>query len=260
MEIIDSHVHIGKFDEWDCRPDVLVECMRNFGVNLGIVSDLGGIEYNNSFSPVNTSRNQIQVNSELVDKISIYGNTFKALFWIRPRAEAANQELEEYLVKNKRWFVGIKVHPRYANLKFTGENYYSYLELCRKLSLPMCVHTEKDGFSNIAFVRETAEQYPGVNFVAIHMGFGTDRKEAIRHIKECSNLYGDTTLVSTSDVINAIQMCGDKKILFGSDAPVLGQNSYERYRDLEERLRQKYSAAVLNNLFRQNAKRIFHLL
>lgn len=259
MEIIDSHVHVGKYCEWDCSPDILMDCMRGFGVSMGIVSDLGGIEYDNAFNPISTSQNQLQLNTGLINKISGYGKTCKALFWIRPYAEAANRELEEYLVKNRNWFVGLKVHPRGANVKFSGENYYSYLELCRKLSLPICVHTENDGFSNIEYVRRVADQYPGVNFVAVHMGFRTDRKEAIRHIKECPNLYGDTTLVSINEVINAIQMCGDKKILFGSDAPVFGPESYDRYNDFEEKLRQKYSDAVLNNLFSQNAKRIFHL-
>ncbi|MGV8982538.1 amidohydrolase family protein [Clostridium sp.] len=78
------------------------------------------------------------------------------------------------------------------------------MELCKKLSLPFCIHTERDGFSNIEYIYNVAKQYPDINFIAIHIEMGTNHRDAIQYIVECSNLYGDTTMVEIDDVIEAI--------------------------------------------------------
>ncbi|MFA9424204.1 MAG: amidohydrolase family protein, partial [Sedimentibacter sp.] len=193
----------------------------------------------------------------MLQEIKKYEGKLKALFWIRPYSEVADIPLEKYLKMNRKWFVGLKVHPRCANLKFSVENYHSYLELCKKLSLPFCIHTERDGFSNIEYIYNVAKQYPDVNFVAIHMEMGTNHRDAIQYIKECPNLYGDTTMVEIDDVINAIRLCGSKKILFGTDAVVFGEGSYKRYDNFKEKLTDVFSKMENEDLFCNNAKGIF---
>lgn len=120
---------------------------------------------------------------------------------------------------------------------------------CKKLSLPFCIHTERDGFSNIEYIYNAAKQYSDVNFIAIHMEMGTDHRHAIRYIRECPNLYGDTTMVEVGDVIEAIRFCGSKKILIGSDAVVFGEESYKRYDNFKEKLKESLTEWSLRICF-----------
>lgn len=193
-------------------------------------------------------------------RLKKYGGQLKALFWIRPNSEFADKQLEDYLKIYREWFVGLKVHPRCANLKFSVENYHTYLELCDKLSLPFCIHTERDSFSNIEYIYDVATQYPNVKFIAVHMEMGTDHTNAIQYIKKCPNLYGDTTMVEVNDVIKAIQCCGSKKILFGSDAIVFGEESYKRYDNFKDKLVNTFNNLQVEDLFCNNAKSIFKFI
>lgn len=257
MEIIDSHTHVGEFGQWSCSCETLIACMKRFGVSQGIVSTLSGNEFNYELNLIKTNKDQIKINDELLQEIKTYEGKLKALFWIRPYSENADRKLETYLKINKSWYVGLKVHPKCANLKFSVKNYHAYLELCKKLSLPFCIHTEKDGFSNIEYIYNAAKQYPDVNFIAVHMEMRTNHRDAFQYIKECPNLYGDTTMVRVDDVIEAIQFCGSKKILFGSDAVVFGEESYKKYDAYKENLRNRFSEVEVDDLFCNNAKRIF---
>lgn len=260
MKIIDSHTHIGQFGQWNCSLETLMVCMRNFGVSQGIVSTITGNEFDYELNIIKTNKDQIKINDEMLQEIKRYEGKLKALFWIRPYSEPANRKLEDYLALNLGWYVGLKVHPRCANLKFSVENYHTYLELCEKLSLPFCIHTQRDGFSNIEYIYNVAKQYPNINFIAIHMEMGTNHRDAIQYIKGCPNLYGDTTMVEICDVIEAIRFCGSKKILFGSDAIVFGEESYKRYDNFIEKLRNMFNREEIEDLFCNNAKRIFKSL
>ena len=257
MEIIDSHTHLGKFGQWNCSCETLLSCMRKFGISQGIVSTINANEFDYDSSIIITNKNQIKINDDMLQEIKRYEGKLKALFWIRPHSETADMKLRDYLKMNKSWYVGLKVHPRCANLKFSIENYHTYLELCKNLSIPFCIHTERDGFSNIEYIYNVAKQYPDVNFVAIHMELGTNHREAIKYIKQCPNLYGDTTMVEIDDVIEAIGFCGSNKILFGSDAVVFGEESYKRYDNFKDKLRNTFNRVEVEDLFCNNAKRIF---
>jgi predicted TIM-barrel fold metal-dependent hydrolase len=60
-------------------------------------------------------------------------------------------------------------------------------------------------------------------------------------------------------MIDVIRACGSRKILFGSGAPALGVDSYNRYMDAEKKIRKKFKDAGVENVFRANAEKIFHL-
>lgn len=260
MEIIDSHTHVGQFGEWNCSCETLLACMQKFSISKGIVSTISGNEFDYTLNIIKTDKDQIKINDDMLQEIKRYEGKLKALFWIRPYSETANRKLEDYLAINRAWYVGLKVHPRCANLKFTVENYHTYLELCKKLSLPFCIHTERDGFSNAEYIYNVAKQYPDVNFIVIHMELGTNHRDAIHYIKECPNLYGDTTMVDTDDVIEAIRFCGSRKIMFGSDAVVFGKESYKRYDNFKEKLGNAFNRVEIEDLFCNNAKRIFKFI
>jgi len=59
------------------------------------------------------------------------------------------------------------------------------------------------------------------------MGLGTDNEKAIELIAKLPNLYGDTAWVRPEKVLRAIKICGSHKILFGTDNPINGVDTYD---------------------------------
>lgn len=255
MKLIDSHTHVGKFGQWSCSVASLLAAMGGFGVSQALVSTLSANEFDYAVQRIPTELDQLAINDELLQDVKASAGRLKALFWIRPFSETVDARLKQYLTLNRDWFVGLKVHPLCAGLPFTVENYRAYLDLCRELALPFCIHSQPDGYANIKLIAAAARQYPQVNFVAVHMELGTNHRAAMQMIRDCSNLYGDTTLVEPADVAAAMETCGSEKILFGSDAVVFGENSYARYAPLKELI----SGEAAEKLFCGNAQKLFGL-
>jgi predicted TIM-barrel fold metal-dependent hydrolase len=131
--------------------------------------------------------------------------------------------------------------------------------LAEELDIPFAVHTAEDENSKVKYLYETAKENPKVNFIAVHMGLGTDNQEAIEYISKLDNLYGDTTWVSKENVLEAVKKCGSKKIMFGTDAIIDGTNTYEKYLTMFEYLHENLSEEDFENVFRYNARRLFDL-
>lgn len=255
-KIIDSHAHTGRIGDLSCDAGQLLKAMDGFGIATAMISNISAneLDNNNSSSPY---KNQLEANREVLEECRASSGRLKGLFWITPTHGGYSPEIELFIKENRDIFVGLKSYPKGANLKFTYENYCDWLNLCRKLELPFCVHTEQDGCSNMEFVYEVARRCPDIRFIAVHMDIGGDRKKSCEYIKSLPNLYGDTTTVELQDVIHALQYCGSEKILFGSDAAVFGEDSYKRYVDFTGELPKKFTADDLDNLFWRNAERLF---
>ncbi len=103
------------------------------------------------------------------------------------------------------------------------------------------------------------KKYPAINFVMVHMGLGTDNKKAIDYIAQLDNLYGDTSWVSLESTLRAVEKCGSHKILFGTDSPIDGIDTYEKYLELIEGLRKKLPTKDFENLMFHNAIKLFKL-
>lgn len=258
MKIIDSHVHIGQLREWDFPGDLLIESMDKYGIGFGLVSNVSGGEFVGDQEHY-AGGNQIEVNDVIKTFVMTHPDRFRGLFWIRPRLEGFSPEIEGYLQENQQFFCGLKVHSSQSKLPFTPEYHRDYLTLCARLKLPIAVHTEIDGYANPAFVYETAKAFPDVNFIMVHMGMWTDHLESIGYVRELPNLYADTTFVDTESVMRAVKECGSAKILFGSDAPALGVDIYERYQEVLARFEEDLSSTDRENILFRNAERLFKL-
>ena len=101
----------------------------------------------------------------------------------------------------------------------------------------------------------------------VHLGLGTDNKEAIKLCAELPNLYGDTTWVSVDSALEFIKACGAEKLLFGSDNPIDGKDTYlnngkgdvSLYQDYFTRFRETVGEEVYSLVMAENAKRLFKI-
>ena len=79
------------------------------------------------------------------------------------------------------------------------------------------------------------------------------------------NLYGDTTWVPVGSTVEAIRRWGSEKVLFGSDSPIDGRDTYLHNRTGDRSLYQEYfhefkelvSAEDYDNVMYKNAQRLF---
>ena len=114
---------------------------------------------------------------------------------------------------------------------------------------------------------EAAKRYPEIPFIMAHMGLGSDNKEALELLGRAENLYGDTAWVPMSTTMEAIRRYGSGKMLFGSDMPIDGVDTYlcnpwgERsvYQDYLHVLPEKITEEEYGDLMWRNAKKVLGL-
>jgi len=257
--VIDSHVHFGKAMEWDLKGIDLIKAFKKYSIDFGIVSNLEGAEFGHELEEIENDDDQIEVNKKTLELVKKNPAKLKGLFWIKPYTNKYSNKVKEFLIENREYFCGLKAHPYHSKMKFTTENYKPYIQVAEELDIPFSVHTAGDENSDIKYLYEVAKENPKVNFIAVHMGLGTDNEEAIEYISKAENLFGDTTWVSKEKVLKAVEKCGSKKIMFGTDAIIDGTNTYEKYLPMFEFLHEHLSENDFENIFRNNAKRIFNL-
>jgi predicted TIM-barrel fold metal-dependent hydrolase len=266
--LIDSHIHIGNipFEVGKNRVNNLpgkdlIISLEKYKIDFAIVSGIEGAEFDTDF---NLASKKMQVSQkEGLERILGFVrnnlNKVRALFWIKPYTELLTKEIENILADNRDLICGLKVHPTLSNLKFTDRRFYPYLEMAVSHGLPVQVHTENDGRSNIKFVGKMASIFPELKFVMVHMGMDSDNGEAIALIKGTSNIYGDTCVVKHENIIKAIKECGADKILFGTDSIVNGIDTCKKYIPLIEKIRETFSEKEAANVLGLNSMRIFDL-
>lgn len=257
MTIIDAHAHIGRDGEYERSSEILRQYMKRFNISKCIISNLEANEFDANGHPLPNQMSQIEAN-DATYSICRKNSEFKALFWIKPYYEYADSRLGQYLTERKNSFVGIKVHPKGSKTKFTIENYYTYLQLCAQFLLPMCVHTEADGFSNIEYVYEVAKAYPNINFIAENMELNSDHKNAYKYISMLPNLYGNTANLDAQEIIHAVKECTSEKIIFASNTTAAVEkdiDKYINYSHIEEAIGKENA----RNIFYNNAVRLFRL-
>jgi uncharacterized protein len=113
-------------------------------------------------------------------------------------------------------FRGVKVHG--LDSLPTRET----CEVLRKYRLPLLV----DVVGKVNFVEMLAQQYPDVNFIVPHLGGFADNWTVHLHLIDqlvrFPNVYADTSGVRYWEVlVKSVQRAGPRKLLFGSDGPLL---------------------------------------
>ncbi len=258
-KIIDTHVHYGEIGPFSMKLDQLMQMMDENKINIGIISTIECSEYyqdKDELLPVQIP--QLKANQKLLNHVkNSKGHLYQA-FWCKPTLEQNYKQVYTFISKNRKWIKGMKFHPYYSRLALEDKGYHVYIDIARQLDLPISVHTANDDLSNPNQLLTLARKYPTVDFIMVHMGLGTDNELATKCLSKADNLYGDTTWVPFDKVIKATKICGSEKMMFGSDASIDGDKSYEFYKDIFEYYR-AYPTPCMDNIMYKNAQRIFKL-
>lgn len=228
MKRIDAHAHIGQIMNFNMTPEMILESMAKYEIDFTLLSngEAAEVDHQQQPIPLHEQYSQIEANQKTIDFVAHYPDKLGALLWIKPVTEGCTAEFETFVAHNRQLIYGLKVHPYHSKFAFNDPRMFPYFELAKKYQLPVLTHTATDMESSPELVAEVARQYPEVNFVMGHMGLGSDNEAAFALMAEIPNLYGDTAWVFPERIARGIAVCGADKILFGSDNPINGVDTY----------------------------------
>lgn len=265
--IIDTHTHIGTLLGFNMKESDIMYMMRMYGIDHCIVSNTECVTHDHRQRriPKILCKSHIKTNKRAIDFARANKGKISVALWVNPYENVST--IEPLLESSLDVVKAIKFHPYHSKCRFDSEPILKYIELAGKYNLPVVTHTGNGDCDNVRLVYEVAKQYPHINFVAVHMGLGTNNSEAIELISQLPNLYGDTTWVSTESTLKFLQVCGDDKIVFGSDAPIDGKDTYLDNGKGERSLYQAYfnefkdlvSEQTFEKIMCKNAQKLFNI-
>ncbi len=240
--IIDTHVHIGNMIGFVMPEEDVIWSMNEYGINYSIVSSINAAEHDHELHliPKKYQHSQTECLQDVVSFARRYPDRIGAAVWVRPYCEKADYELYKGINDNRKYIKAIKFHPFHSNVPFDSATTEPFIELAEHYGLPAVVHTGGSDAASCMRVYQMAKRHPKVNFVMVHMGLGTDNQEAIELVSKLPNLYGDTTWVSPQSTLQLIRTAGIEKVMFGSDNPIDGKNTYLHNRTGDRSLYQYY--------------------
>lgn len=266
--MIDSHVHIGgDAAGFEMNEKIVLQSMEKYGIDISIVSNGDSAEYGNDLSklPEEMQLNQEETLARVIAFCRANPGKIYGAFWCKPHHELVTDRIDEMIGANRDVIVALKVHPYLSNLSFSDEKMIPYLELAVKYNLPMIVHTANDRVDSPMRVYEMACRYPQLKFIMAHMGLESDNTLAVDLMAKAENLYADTAWVPVATTVEVIRRYGSGRVVFGSDNPIDGVDTYaynpfgepSLYRQYFGELKDMINADDYDNLMDKTARSLF---
>ena len=267
--IIDTHVHIGKSLNFDLHPADVIYSMEQYGIDYALVSDISAAEFDHLGKPVplELQKPQNQIFLDTVRFARENPGMIGAVPWLKIDSELPDDTFKAILRENRAIVRAFKFHPFHSRTAPDDERLEPIYRLAAEYDLPIVSHTGGCEEARSIHLYNAAKKHAELSFVMVHMDLGTDNSEAIELLGKLPNLYGDTTWVSVESTLKAIGRWGSEKILFGSDNPIDGKDTYLSNRTGDRSLYQAYfnefrdmvSADDYANIMYKNAQKLFKI-
>ena len=267
--LIDTHVHIGDSLGFHMTPQDVLYSMERYGVDFSLVSDIEAAECDHQGRPLPAELQTSQNDSfrHALEFARAYPQKIGVMPWMKLRTEQPDAAFIRLLEENRELVYGIKLHPFHSRVAPDDPRVEPVYAIARRYHLPVVSHTGGCEEARSEHLYRAALAHPEIDFVMVHMDLGTDNSEAIELLGKADNLYGDTTWVSVRSTLKAIGRWGSGKILFGSDNPIDGKDTYLHNRTGDRSLYQAYfneframiSPEEYDNIMFRNAARVFRI-
>ena len=268
--IFDTHVHIGSdMLGFNMNEYIVEEFIEKYNVDCILVSNGDSVEvdHQQNLIPDEYQTRQEDALKRTIEFARKHPGKIYVAVWVKPLRETVTEELETLIKDNLDIIKAIKLHPYHSKISPVAPNTIPYLELANRYGLAVVSHTGNNEEDSPLHMYEAAVMFPNVNFVMVHMGLGTDNTLALDLLGKADNLYGDTAWVPMSTTLEAIKRYGNDKMMFGTDAPIDGVDTYATNPKGERSLYQDYLHVLpdmIDNetyeaLMWKNAKRIFKI-
>lgn len=267
--LIDTHVHIGIMLDFVLMEEDVIYSMDRYGVDFSLVSSIEAVEFDHAgrLIPEDLQIPQNTVFEKTLAFARRYPDRIGVMPWMKMYSEAPDKAFIRLLEENRRLVYGIKLHPFHSRVAPDDPRAERIYDIARAYHLPVVSHTGGCEEARSIHLYNAALAHPDIDFVMVHMDLGTDNAEAIELLGRADNLYGDTTWVSVKSTLRAVEKWGSGKILFGSDNPVDGRDTYlhnktgdrSLYQEYFNELRAMLSPQEYDNIMFRNAMRLFKI-
>ncbi|MCX7922091.1 MAG: amidohydrolase family protein [Clostridia bacterium] len=216
--MIDAHAHISNTTYGNV--EIYLEQLKQAGVDEGIVVPGGMLDVRRMTDYV-IGRAQpdsvIPDNSYVRQSCNANDKTLKGFICIDPHSENANTVLENGY---KEGYKGLKLSPMTHEFSFASKAVAELAASCGNYGFPVYSHVlYSPGASTVKFV-ELAKQFPRVNFILGHMGFGPADQDGLEAAVKLNNFFLETSTGNYLHIKECVKRAGASKVIFGSEFPL----------------------------------------
>jgi predicted TIM-barrel fold metal-dependent hydrolase len=210
LGLIDLHAHLGTWPFPIPAEDPvagLVKLFRDYGIQLAAVSSAKAICYDMEEGNHDVARALPQIRL-------LRGYVYTNPNYLRESC----REMDRYLAQPG--FVGVKIHPTYAACPLGSAPMSRLIEQVAARTTLLKIHTYSAADAKAA--RTEAERHPELNFILAHACAAATRDAADVAV-EFPNVFLEfsCSLAERGRVEYAVETCGSKQIVFGSDMDLL---------------------------------------
>lgn len=200
--MIDSHVHIGQFNNLYFSPVAIHNLMDKLNIDFYAVS-----------STTICEENYPKVIDELQELILIDNNKVIPVMWITPEGLEGN--IAWYLESSIKWKC-IKIHPFLHPEVWTKTDgkILEVLDIAKELDIPILIHTGDELSCQSNLFETIIANNPEISFILAH---GRPHQQAIEIVKRHHNAFADTAFMPIAHIKNFIDSGLSHKLLWGTD-------------------------------------------
>lgn len=215
--IIDAHAHLSPTDYGNV--ELLLNQLSESGIG-GAIAVPGGMVDVRRMTDYITGRSKPEntvPNNAYVEECCRAHGSIGGFFCVDPHEPGAAEALEAAF---QRGFRGLKLSPITHQFSFASRAVADLAACCERYGFPVYSHVlYSPGASTTRFVG-LARQFPRVNFILGHMGFGPADQEGLEAATTMDNFFLETSTGNFLHLKEALSKAGPAKIIFGSEFPL----------------------------------------
>jgi len=210
---VDSHVHIGQFDEYYYDPTEIVEIVMSSGIREMWFSSTTSCTDSVRYTAI---EKEIQ---DLLTKIPYSPETVRSLLWYSPDYIAQGVNVETAC--NAIPYKGIKLHPYANHWDFAdsrhNETLHGLFDHAAKNGLPVLIHTRESGRDNADRFESFFAEYKSAQCVLAHC---RPLDTTLSMLEKYPNVSCDTSFVPQEHIRQIVSAGYGDRVLTGTDFPI----------------------------------------
>jgi uncharacterized protein len=211
--MLDSHIHIGQFNEEYYTVDTVFDVIFNCGIVDKIV-------YSSTSSCITNIKYDF-VRKEIEDALKKYPASIATpLFWFIPNY--INQGINVKTAMNDLFYGGFKLHPlgnvwNFENDKKQEDVLHEIFDYANEQNLPILLHTGESDVDRPSRFERFFREYNNAKIILAHC---RPANETITIMRRYMNVFGDTAF-APKDRVDEIKSAGfGERLIFGTDFPI----------------------------------------